>query len=60
MWGTSCGPDVQTIGARLTVWYATGLTLTLAAFAAVLYLAQRRVYSQDLDRRIRSEAELTA
>ena len=51
---------MQTIRARLTAWYSTALTLTLAAFAAVLYLARRSASYQDLDQRIRSEAELTA
>jgi len=51
---------VHTIGGRLTVWYATGLTLTLAVFAALLYFAGRRASDQNLDRRMRSEAELTA
>jgi heavy metal sensor kinase len=51
---------MQTIGARLTVWYATGLTLTLAAFATVLYVAGRSASYQNLERRMRSEAELTA
>ncbi|PYP34043.1 MAG: hypothetical protein DMD49_01630, partial [Gemmatimonadetes bacterium] len=51
---------MQTIRARLTAWYSTALTLTLAAFAAVLYFARRSTSYQDLDQRIRSEAELTA
>src|SRR5712692_1778044 len=51
---------MQTIRGRLTVWYSTALVLTLAAFAIVLYVARRRASYQDLDDRIRSEAELSA
>src|SRR5256884_2260965 len=51
---------MQTIRGRLTVWYSAALVLTLAAFAIVLYVARRRASYDDLDQRIRSEAELTA
>jgi len=51
---------VATIRGRLTAWYATALTLTLAGFALVIYSARRRAAFQELDRRIVSEAELTA
>jgi signal transduction histidine kinase len=51
---------VATIRGRLTAWYATALTLTLAGFALIIYGARRRAAFQDLDRRIVSEAELTA
>jgi heavy metal sensor kinase len=51
---------VETIRSRLTVWYATALALTLAVFAAVIYLARRGASYQDLDQRLQSEADLTA
>ena len=51
---------MQTIRGRLTAWYSLALALTLAAFAAVLYLDRRNASYQDLDRRIQSEASLTA
>jgi heavy metal sensor kinase len=51
---------VQSIRARLTVWYATALILSIAVFAVVLYFARRSATYQDLDRRIQSEADLTA
>jgi signal transduction histidine kinase len=51
---------VATIRGRLTAWYATALTLTLAGFALVIYGARRRAAFHELDRRIVSEAELTA
>jgi len=51
---------MQTIRGRLTAWYSAALVLTLAAFAAVLYLDRRSASYQDLDQRMRSEASLTA
>src|SRR2546421_6305356 len=51
---------METIRGRLTVWYWAARVLTLAAFAIVLYVARRRASYDDLDQRIRSEAELTA
>jgi two-component system OmpR family sensor kinase len=51
---------VESIRARLTVWYATALILSVAIFAVVLYFARRSATYQDLDRRIQSEADLTA
>src|SRR5207248_402046 len=51
---------MQTIRGRLTVWYSAALVLTLTAFAIVLYVARRRASYDDLDQRIRSEADLTA
>src|SRR2546428_13563066 len=50
---------MQTIRGRLTAWYSAGLVLTLTAFAIVLYVARRRASYDELDQRIRSEAELT-
>src|SRR3989442_3734533 len=49
-----------TIRGRLTAWYATALTLTLTGFAVALYIARRSSSYVELDRRIESEAELTA
>jgi len=51
---------VESIRGRLTLWYATALILSLAVFAVVLYFARRSASYQDLDRRIQSEADLTA
>jgi two-component system, OmpR family, sensor kinase len=51
---------VESIRGRLTVWYATALIISLAIFAVVLYFARRSATYQDLDRRIQSEADLTA
>jgi len=51
---------VQTIRARLTAWYSAALALTLGAFAVAVYVARRSASYQDLDQRIRSEADLTA
>src|SRR6266508_1361622 len=51
---------METIRGRLTLWYATALILSLALFAVVLYFARRSASYQDLDRRIQSEADLTA
>src|SRR2546430_11770374 len=50
---------MQTIRGRLTAWYSAALALTLAAFAAVLYLDRRSASYHDLDQRIGSEASLT-
>jgi heavy metal sensor kinase len=51
---------VETIRGRLTIWYAMALALTLAVFAAVIYLARRGASFQDLDQRLQSEADLSA
>src|SRR5258706_14523069 len=51
---------MESIRGRLTIWYATALILSIAVFAVVLYFARRRDTYQDLDRRIQSEADLTA
>src|SRR5882762_7844014 len=51
---------MESIRGRLTVWYATALILSVAVFAVVLYFARRSATYQDLDRRIQSEADLTA
>jgi len=44
----------------MTVWYATALILSIGVFAVVLYFSRRSATYQDLDRRIQSEADLTA
>jgi len=51
---------MESIRGRLTVWYATALIVSIAVFAVVLYFARRSATYQDLDRRIQSEADLTA
>jgi signal transduction histidine kinase len=51
---------MESIRGRLTIWYATALILSIAIFAVVLYLVRRSDTYQDLDRRIQSEADLTA
>lgn len=51
---------METLRGRLTAWYATGLTLALVGFAVALYITRRHASYQELDRRIASEAELTA
>ena len=51
---------MESIRGRLTVWYATALILSIAVFAVVLYFVRRSATYQDLDRRIQSEADLTA
>src|SRR5213595_656833 len=51
---------MATIRVRLTAWYATALAATLAAFAIVLYVSRRQGSLQDLDRRVGSEADLSA
>ena len=51
---------MESIRGRLTLWYATALILSIAIFAVVLYVARRSDTYQDLDRRIQSEADLTA
>src|SRR5262245_58668077 len=51
---------MQTIRGRLTAWYATSLALALTAFVAALYFSRRHASYQELDRRIASEADLSA
>ena len=46
---------MATIRGRLTAWYATALTLTLAGFALIIYSARRRAAFQELDRRVVSK-----
>src|SRR5258707_3158981 len=51
---------VQTVRGRLTAWSATALMLTLAVFATLLYASRRRASFEELDARVKSEADLTA
>src|SRR3954470_25028693 len=51
---------MESIRGRLTLWYATALIISVPVFAVVLYVARRSDTYQDLDRRIQSEADLTA
>ena len=51
---------METIRGRLTAWYSIALVGTLAAFAVVLYVTRRNASFEDLDRRIQSEAALSA
>src|SRR5881394_608724 len=51
---------MESIRGRLTIWYATALIVSIAVFAVVVYLTRRSATYQDLDRRIQSEADLTA
>jgi heavy metal sensor kinase len=50
---------MQTIRGRLTAWYASAVALTLVAFAAILYVERRSASYQELDQRIRTEADQT-
>ena len=45
---------MQSIRARMTVWYATALILSIAVFAIVLYFGRRSATYQDLDRQAQS------
>src|SRR5207245_732599 len=49
---------MQTIRGRLTAWYSAALVLTLAAFAAVLYLDRRSASYHALDQRTPPAASL--
>jgi len=60
MWDTWYERNVESIRGRMTVWYASALILSIAVFAVVLYFSRRSATYQDLDRRIQSEADLTA
>lgn len=50
---------MQTIRGRLTAWYATAMALTLTAFAGIVYVQGRSASYQELDQRIRTEADQT-
>lgn len=51
---------MQTIRARLAVWYALALGATLLLFGAILYVLQRSEAFAELDRRVQLEADLIA
>ncbi|HEV8399288.1 MAG TPA: ATP-binding protein [Gemmatimonadales bacterium] len=51
---------METIRGRITALYSIALVGTLAAFAVVLYVTRRSASFEDLDRRIQSEAVLSA
>jgi heavy metal sensor kinase len=51
---------VETIRTRLTVWFTTAVVLTLTVFATAVYLLGRDAFYGEVDRRIESEADLTA
>jgi two-component system OmpR family sensor kinase len=51
---------VDTIQARLTTWFATAVAIILAGFTVAVYMSRRSALYQELDRRIESEADLTA
>lgn len=51
---------METLRGRLTAWYATSLALALTGFVLALYLSRRHASYQELDRRIASEADLSA
>ncbi|MGH7607587.1 MAG: sensor histidine kinase, partial [Gemmatimonadales bacterium] len=51
---------MPSIRGRLTLWYATALILSVGVFGVALYVGRRGATYQDLDRRIESEADLSA
>ena len=51
---------MDTIQARLTTWFATAVAIILAGFTVAVYMSRRSALYQELDRRIESEADLTA
>lgn len=51
---------MQTIRGRLSVWYALAMGVTLVVFAATVYRQQRAVSLDELDKRVRLEADLIA
>ncbi len=51
---------MRTIRVRLAVWYAVALAVTMFAFAAVIYVTQRRDAYVALDRHARAESDLIA
>ena len=51
---------MDTIQARLTAWFATAVAIILAGFTVAVYMSRRSALYQELDRRIESEADLTA
>lgn len=51
---------METIRARLTTWFASAVAIILAGFTVAVFLSRRSALYDELDRRIESEAELTA
>ncbi|MGE5145088.1 MAG: sensor histidine kinase [Acidobacteriota bacterium] len=51
---------MDTIHTRLTTWFASAVAVILAGFTVAVFLSRRSALYGELDRRIESEAELTA
>src|SRR5215510_868921 len=51
---------MDTIRTRLTTWFASAVAVILAGFTIAVFLSRRSALYGELDRRIESEAELTA
>ncbi|HET9708484.1 MAG TPA: ATP-binding protein [Gemmatimonadales bacterium] len=51
---------MDTIRTRLTSWFASAVAIILAGFTVAVFLSRRSALYGELDRRIESEAELTA
>jgi two-component system OmpR family sensor kinase len=51
---------MDTIRTRLTTWFASAVAVILAGFTVAVFLSRRSALYGELDRRIESEAELTA
>src|ERR1051325_1258103 len=51
---------MDTIRTRLTTWFASAVAVILAGFTIAVFLSRRSALYAELDRRIESEAELTA
>ena len=51
---------MDTIRARLTTWFASAVAVILAGFTVAVFLSRRSALYGELDRRIESEADLTA
>ncbi|HKE90636.1 MAG TPA: ATP-binding protein [Gemmatimonadales bacterium] len=51
---------MDTIRTRLTTWFTSAVAVILAGFTVAVFLSRRSALYGELDRRIESEAELTA
>jgi heavy metal sensor kinase len=51
---------MDTIRTRITTWFASAVAIILAGFTIAVFLSRRSALYGELDRRIESEAELTA
>lgn len=51
---------MRSLRGRLAAWYAVALAATMFVFATVVFLVQRRENYDELDNRVRSEADLIA